>query len=80
MKNLSIGQVASLAGIATSAIRYYEGEGLLPAALRRSGRRIYDESVLDRLKFIEMAKRAGFSVAEIADALRVRWAYRPGSA
>ena len=70
MENLSIGQVASLAGIATSAIRYYEGEGLLPAALRRSGRRIYDESVLDRLKFIEMAKRAGFSVAETARLLR----------
>lgn len=64
MENLSIGQVANEAGIAASAIRYYETEGLLPAARRRSGRRVYDAEVLDRLGFIELAKRAGFTVAE----------------
>ena len=68
--DLSIGQVASLAGIASSAIRYYESEGLLPTALRRSGRRVYDEGVLDRLQFIELAKQAGFSIAETRKLLR----------
>ncbi len=38
MKELSIGEVARRASIATSAIRYYEGEGLLPRAARLNGR------------------------------------------
>ena len=65
MKKLGIGEVAKRAGIASSAIRYYEGEGLLPRAARIRGRRVYDEGILERLTFIELAKRAGFTVAEI---------------
>jgi DNA-binding transcriptional MerR regulator len=65
MKPLSIGEVAERAGIAASAIRYYEAEGLLPLPERRSGRRVYDESVVDRLAIIHLAKSAGFTVAEV---------------
>ncbi len=65
MKSLSIGQVAKLVGIAASAIRYYESEGLLPPAERRSGRRVYDERVVERLAIIHLAKGAGFTVAEV---------------
>ena len=62
---ISIGEVAKRAGIKASAIRYYEGEGLLPKAGRRGGRRVYDESILDHLTFIDLSKRSGFTVAEI---------------
>lgn len=65
MPELRIGEVAERAGIAASAIRYYESEGLLPRPARRHGRRVYDATVLDRLALIELAKRAGFTVAEI---------------
>ena len=65
MKKLGIGEVAKRAGINASAIRYYEGEGLLPRAGRINGRRVFDEGIIDRLTFIELAKRAGFTVAEI---------------
>jgi MerR family redox-sensitive transcriptional activator SoxR len=65
MKSLSIGQVAERAGIAASAIRYYEAEGLLPRAERRNGRRVYDETVVERLAIIHLAKGAGFTVAEV---------------
>ena len=65
MKPMSIGQVAERAGIAASAIRYYEAEGLLPRAERQSGRRVYDESVIDRLAIIHLAKSAGFTMAEV---------------
>ena len=41
-----------------------ESEGLIPRAPRRSGRRVYDPSVLDRLALIDLAKSAGFTVAE----------------
>ena len=65
MKKLRIGQVAKRAGIAASAIRYYEAEGLIPPAGRINGRRVYDDDMIDRLTFIEIAKRAGFTIAEI---------------
>ena len=65
MPELRIGEVAKRSGVAASAIRFYESQGLLPLPLRRSGRRVYDESALDRLRLIHFAKRAGFTVAEI---------------
>lgn len=65
MSELGIGEVARQAGLAPSAIRYYESAGLLPKAARRNGRRVYDERVLEQLSLIELAKRAGFTLAEI---------------
>ena len=65
MAEFSIGEVAKRAGIAASAIRFYESEGLIPRAPRRSGRRVYDPSILDRLALIELSKAAGFTIAEI---------------
>jgi MerR family redox-sensitive transcriptional activator SoxR len=65
MAELSIGAVAARSGIAASAIRFYEHEGLLGRPPRRNGRRVYDASVVDQLALIALAKRAGFTVAEI---------------
>lgn len=62
---LSVGDVARLTGVRPSAIRYYEGCGLLPAPERRSGKRSYDRSAVARLKAILVARRLGFSIAEI---------------
>lgn len=65
MQDFPIGEVARRAGIRTSALRYYESIGLLPAPRRVGGRRRYDEHVLEMLKVIRLAGRAGFTVAEI---------------
>ena len=65
MADLKIGEVAARSGIAASAIRYYESEGLIPRADRRSGRRVYSESILDQLALIDLARRAGFRMSEI---------------
>lgn len=62
---LSIGEVAKRAGLAASALRYYEREGLIPAAPQRGGRRVYSASILERLALIELCKRAGFGIGEI---------------
>lgn len=62
---MSIGEVARRAGLATSAIRYYEEVGLLPRPARAGGRRVFDEQTLDRLLVIEFAKEAGFTLREI---------------
>jgi MerR family redox-sensitive transcriptional activator SoxR len=61
---LTIGQLARRAGLNTSAIRYYESVGLLPAARRESGQRRYGDDTLRRLQVIDVAKRAGFSLDE----------------
>jgi MerR family redox-sensitive transcriptional activator SoxR len=68
---LRIGEVAERAGVRTSLIRYYERVGLLPAPERISGQRRYDESVLRRLAVIDVAQRAGLSLAEIGDLLEI---------
>ncbi len=68
-----IAEVASLAGVSTATLRYYEQIGLLPAASRTSsGYRMYDDAVVDRLAFISRAKQLGCSLDEIAD-LTIAW-------
>src|SRR5690242_15757651 len=62
---LTIGEVARRAGVATSSIRYYERIGLLPEPEREHGQRRYDADVLGRLGFIGVAQSAGFQLAEI---------------
>lgn len=65
MKELAIGEVARRAGIQTSAIRYYESVGLLPLPRRVNGRRYYDQSILQRLGLIQLARLAGFRISEL---------------
>ena len=64
---LTIGEVAARAGVATSAVRYYESLGLLPEPQRSSGQRRYAEDVLGTLAFIGVAKAAGFKLREVKD-------------
>ena len=64
MSSLLIGQLARQAGIATSALRYYEKAGLLPSPARASNRRQYDPGVLGRIRIILLARDAGFSISE----------------
>ncbi|WP_067899094.1 MerR family transcriptional regulator [Nocardia vaccinii] len=63
---LSIGEVARRSGVAATTLRYYEDRGLLRPPNRVGGRRRYDESVLIRLRAIEICKAAGFGLDEIA--------------
>ncbi len=64
-EELTIGEVARRAGIRTSAIRYYESVGLLPAPARVNGHRRYDPTILQRLAVVHLAQQAGFTVAGI---------------
>jgi MerR family redox-sensitive transcriptional activator SoxR len=59
-----IGEVARRAGITASALRYYEHEGLLPPPARSAKRRAYDTDVMGRIRIIQLARDAGFSIAE----------------
>jgi MerR family redox-sensitive transcriptional activator SoxR len=64
---LTIGDVARRAGVATSSIRYYERIGLLPEPDRLGGQRRYDADVLGKLGFIGVAQSAGFKLREIKE-------------
>ena len=66
---MTIGQVAKEAGLAASAIRFYEQAGVLPRPIRVGGRRHYDSSVLERLAVLERAKACGFTLAEARELL-----------
>lgn len=53
-------------GIDRETLRFYESRGLLPKASRsESGYRNYPEQTISRIEFIDKAKRAGFTLAEI---------------
>jgi MerR family redox-sensitive transcriptional activator SoxR len=77
MDGLSIGEVGRRAGIQPSAIRYYERIGLLPRPSRSGGKRRYDDSILEWLSLIALAREAGFTMAEIK---RLVSDFRPGTA
>ncbi len=67
---MRIGEVAKLAGVSTSRIRFYENEGLLPPAERaENGYRVYTKRTVKIVAFIERAQRLGFSLREIDEYL-----------
>jgi MerR family redox-sensitive transcriptional activator SoxR len=68
---LSIGEVASRAGVAPSALRFYEDKGLIHAGRTSGGQRVYHADVLRRVAFIQAAQRVGLSLGEIAEAFAV---------
>jgi DNA-binding transcriptional MerR regulator len=64
--NYRISEFAGLFRLSRERIRYYEKIGLLPAPLRaENGYRTYSDADADRLFFILLAKRHGFTLSEI---------------
>lgn len=68
---LTIGELARLAGKRPSLIRYYEQLGLLPEPARVSGQRRYDPGTMRTLAVIDTAQRASLTLAEIKTLLSV---------
>ncbi len=66
---LTIGEVAHRSGLASSALRYYEHEGLITSQRSAGGQRRYARSVLRRLAFLRAAQNVGLSLDEVRAAL-----------
>jgi DNA-binding transcriptional MerR regulator len=67
VSSYTIGQVSEQSGFSASALRYYEGVGLVePAGRTDAGYRLYDDATLSRLAFIARAKQLGCSLEEIS--------------
>jgi MerR family transcriptional regulator, redox-sensitive transcriptional activator SoxR len=62
---LTIGDVAERSGVATSALRFYEDQGLIHSERTDSGHRRYPRAVLRLVAFIVFAQKVGLSLDEI---------------
>jgi len=73
MDGMTRGEVAEKAGVNPETLRYYERKELIPKPARSDGGfRLYDDSYVERLRFIRRAKDLGFTLAEIKDLLELR--------
>ncbi len=66
---LSIGQIAERTGLAISALRYYEAQGLVSPTRNPGGQRRFPRSDIRRLSFVMIAQQLGFSISDIRSQL-----------
>lgn len=69
METLTIGDFAARSGVAPSALRYYEREGLIRSTRTSGNQRRYERAELRRVAFIRIAQQVGVSLDEIRAAL-----------
>ena len=67
--HLTIGQLSDRSGAATSALRYYESQGLIFSDRTTGNQRRYRQATLRRVAFIRSAQRVGLTLDEISEAL-----------
>lgn len=66
---ISIGELGERTGVATSALRFYEAEGLISSVRSPGGQRRYEREVIRRVSFVRIAQSVGLSLDEIRSAL-----------
>jgi MerR family transcriptional regulator, redox-sensitive transcriptional activator SoxR len=66
---LSIGEIAARSGVAPSALRFYEREGLISSTRTSGNQRRYERAVLRRVAFIQAGRAAGIPLESIRSAL-----------
>lgn len=66
---LTVGQVAERSGVAPSALRFYERQGLITSDRTAGNQRRYHGDVLCRVAMIRACQRVGLSIAQIGTAL-----------
>lgn len=70
---MRIGELGDRLGVNPKTVRYYESIGLLPEPERTpSGYRVYDESDVERIRFIKTSQRLGITLDEIKEILALR--------
>ena len=68
----NIGEAAARSGVSAKMVRHYESLRLLPPVQRTdSGYRQYGDKEVHTLRFIRRARDLGFSMAEIAELLKL---------
>lgn len=68
----TIAKFAEAAGVGVETVRYYQRRGLLPVPqAHQTSYRRYDQSLVQRLRFIRKAQAAGFTLTEIRELMRL---------
>lgn len=67
MNGLTIGEVSRRTGAATSALRFYEDQGLIHSERTAGGQRRFPREVIRRVSFIRAAQQVGLALSEIRD-------------
>ncbi len=71
-ERFNIGEAAARSGVSAKMVRHYETLGLLPKIGRTgSGYRQYGDTEVHTLRFVRRARELGFSMAEIAQLLKL---------
>ena len=73
---LTIGEVASRSGVATSALRFYEEQGLIVSRRTAGNQRRYERPVLRRIAVIQAGRAAGIPLEQIRATLATLPAHR----
>lgn len=68
-EGLAIGALARRTGLAVSAIRYYEAQGLIAPWRNAGGQRRYQRADIRRLSFVMIAQQFGLTLPEIREVL-----------
>tara|TARA_R110000796_G_scaffold4244_12_gene16312 strand:+ start:5497 stop:5949 length:453 start_codon:yes stop_codon:yes gene_type:complete len=68
-EGLSIGTLARRTGLAVSAIRYYEAQGLIRPWRNAGGQRRFERADLRRLSFVMIAQQFGYTLPQIKQEL-----------
>jgi MerR family redox-sensitive transcriptional activator SoxR len=66
---MTIGEMSERTGVAPSALRFYEAEGLIHATRTSGNQRRYHRSTVRRVSFIRVAQQVGLRLDEIREAL-----------
>lgn len=73
VRGMRVSELAEAVGLTPDTIRYYERAGLLaPPARTAAGYRQFDQSAVDRIRFIQGAQRLGLTLDDIRNLLAVR--------
>jgi len=68
---MTVGKLATSAGVGVETIRFYQRKGLLETPARDCGIRRYGSEDIRRLRFIREAQSAGFTLAEIKELIEL---------
>lgn len=69
LKELTIGQLAERSGVATSALRFYESQGLISSRRTSGNQRRYPRDMLRRVAFVKVSQNLGMPLTAIREAL-----------
>jgi MerR family transcriptional regulator, redox-sensitive transcriptional activator SoxR len=68
-RELTVGQMSRRSGVATSALHFYEGQGLISSRRTAGNQRRYQREMLRRVAFIRASQRVGIPLSRIKHAL-----------